>query len=80
MKMWQKFAFQMEFSQFNKILMLINSEVKSEDWYRSFMTCQTTHWFFEGLKLSQQLDFVEKILKAYELSYGVTNDPKDEFS
>jgi hypothetical protein len=80
MKLWQKFSFQLKFFHFNRILLLINSEVKSEDWYRTFLSCKHTQWFFERLKLKKQIEFIEKVLKAFELSYSATNDPREEFS
>ncbi|CDW84972.1 UNKNOWN [Stylonychia lemnae] len=74
LKYWSKFMYQLEYPDFNKLLLKINTEIKSDDWYRSFLNHNQTKIFFEQLKLAEQLDFIEKIINACDFYSAQTND------
>eukprot|EP00347_Sterkiella_histriomuscorum_P018673 403344614 len=74
LKFWAKFVYQFEYADFNRLILLINTEVQSEEWYRQFLEHPATKEFFQTLNLSEQLDFIDKILIAFDLQQSKTND------
>jgi hypothetical protein len=65
-KFWDKYIHYFTFEDFNILLNLINFEVKSEEWFRQFIERHTTKMFFEALPVKEQLDFIERMIKASE--------------
>jgi hypothetical protein len=65
-KFWDKYIHHFTLEDFNILLNLINFEVKSEEWFRQFIERHSTKMFFESLPVNEQLDFIERMIKASE--------------
>lgn len=62
------FAYRFKYSEFVKILQLILGDPKCKDWITLFLDRRSTKNFFENLGIKDQLDFITRVMQAFDLN------------
>jgi len=67
LKYWDAFAYRFKYAEFVRILSLILGDTKSKEWISAFLERKSTKNYFENLNVKDQMDFVSRVLAAFDL-------------
>ena len=67
LQLWDMFAYRFKYSEFVRILSLFLGDIKSKEWISAFLERRVTKNFFENLSVKDQMDFIARVLAAFDL-------------